>query len=131
MSGEDTEISFTYLDPRHGFNIELLYEGEVSAPTVSGTIIGMPQGLNRVILQQQTNKLSFVQTVFMAVVFLLGFTTNLWWFANWPIREKYLVIFPSAIVLILGMIAPVLMLFLLNFVGRTFWNPGVPQDLST
>ncbi len=45
---EDTiEIDFSYLEPRHGFNIEFLYSGEIYEPAISGTIIGMPNGFRR------------------------------------------------------------------------------------
>jgi hypothetical protein len=131
MSGEDTEISFTYLDPRHGFNIELLYEGEVSAPTVSGTIIGMPQGLNRVYLERQTNKRSYFETVGMAITVVLGFTmgSGLW---DWHIpANKYEIIFGTVIALILGIIIPFSNVFLSNFIRRALLKTGVPQDLST
>ncbi len=39
------QCSFRFLEPNHGFNIEILCSGRLEEPAATGTIIGMPQGL--------------------------------------------------------------------------------------
>ncbi|WP_312994962.1 hypothetical protein [Achromobacter animicus] len=41
-------VKFSYLDRRDGAVIEILHTGEAHAPTILGTIIGIPGGLSRV-----------------------------------------------------------------------------------
>jgi hypothetical protein len=36
-----------YLEPRQGFNIEILYAGDEATPDVQSTVIGMPHGIHR------------------------------------------------------------------------------------
>jgi hypothetical protein len=38
---------FVYLEPRQGFNIEILYAGDEATPDVQSTVIGMPHGIHR------------------------------------------------------------------------------------
>ncbi len=45
---DDVHVEFAYLDQQDGVVIEILHTGEATVPSISGTIIGIPKGLNRV-----------------------------------------------------------------------------------
>lgn len=45
---DEVHVEFAYLDQQDGVAIEILHTGEATAPTVFGTIIGIPKGLNRI-----------------------------------------------------------------------------------
>lgn len=44
---DEISIHLVFLEPKQGFNVELLYDGDQTDPVIKGTVIGMPQGIQR------------------------------------------------------------------------------------
>jgi hypothetical protein len=59
MSTSSLMIDFVYLDPQQGFNLELLYSGDISSPQISGAVIGMTGGFTKFRLESSEKTITF------------------------------------------------------------------------
>lgn len=68
----NVHIYFEYLEPKDGFNLELLMTGEKSdEPTVSGTIVGMPRGFKN-FKPMNRSAMAFIGIFFVFVITFIG-----------------------------------------------------------
>jgi hypothetical protein len=65
-------LDFEYLEPRQGFNVELLLTGNGGQPTLSGVILGMPNGFQHYEPQHPDNILSLTAFSLMFLSGIIG-----------------------------------------------------------
>jgi hypothetical protein len=69
-------MEFLYLEPKQGFNVEILYSGDESIPDVQITIIGMPKGIQRFTMEYLIRK-GDIPGILVIIFLLMGFIPGL------------------------------------------------------
>jgi hypothetical protein len=121
MTPRKTHVDFEYLEPRQGFNLELLITGETDDPIPTGTILRMPGGFKKF---DEKNRRPIVDMYILLsyIVVFIGFFVIL---KVLNIKEVNNVItlipvFLMALITAFGILWPFI-----------FRRRGIPQDLRT
>jgi len=117
---QQMRVDFEYLEPRQGFNVELLVTGEITDdPAPTGTIIGMPRGFTKFNAQHSDNLGTFIVVVFS--IPFLGVVVGILYVLN---------IVNEITVGILVTVWAWLSIVLINAFSK-WWPRGIPRDLRT
>lgn len=126
------ELSFLYLELGQGCNIELLYEGELSANPPSGTVIGMPKGLRPIDRDYEKRKETRIDTisVLATVIIILEILFSLAVIANASSSQTLgeIIGITNAVLIFVGGGA---VLWIIRAILRLTFLNQIPSDLET
>jgi hypothetical protein len=117
-------VDFEYLEPRQGFNVELLVTGEITdEPIPTGTIIGMPRGFRKFDAEKR-RAIGCVFAIIGVIVILGGFVIIVKLFNVDPNANGLMILIPSLLISCITAFAAMWS----QGISR---GQGIPRDLRT